>query len=397
MGIKDIISQAKNKLTFKLNALTYDKDAEKVALQEKLTQQKAELETKASEKPGTATPADAKETLIVSIYNAYAEYVNEWQRRATASKQFPQAFINAFGFLTLGAKKYDKELQANPSKELFSRMIDELAAAIKSTYVQGGYKGDLNLLAIEIDKTKPSFPGSKSLLQKIHPPSKTAVQKFGASFFATLTGVLLTLALAFVCILAGSLAANDAIGRAPGVRLVYFVYAAIPFFTPIVLIYYIWRYWKGTYPIFYNMLPLTTHVSDYWIINTVLWPFFFYRDSNVDVQAEQFLRLGKALVWNAAPASNSNSNSNNNGASNGASNGANNAANNGASNGANNAANNGANNGASNAANNGSNNGSSLPKSGPKNEEQNEQVIDAVFNGKNNAESEPKPPSATDN
>ena len=180
-----ILSQVKNKLTFKLNELTYDKDAEKVALEANLTEQKAALEAKAKEKPGTATPTEAKETLIVAIYNAYAEYVNGWQRRAAASRQFPQAFVNSFGYLALGAKKYDKELQANPTKELYERMINELTFVIKSTYVQGGYKGDLNLLATEIDRTKPTFPAPNSLLSKIRPPSKTAVQKFGASFFST--------------------------------------------------------------------------------------------------------------------------------------------------------------------------------------------------------------------
>ena len=41
----------------------------------------------------------AWEALIAAIYKVYGDYVLEWQRRAQASRQFPQAFVNNFGFL----------------------------------------------------------------------------------------------------------------------------------------------------------------------------------------------------------------------------------------------------------------------------------------------------------
>lgn len=74
---------------------------------------------------------------------------------------------------------------------------------------------------------------------------------------STATSVFTGFLLIVICISAGSVAANMAIGRTPAMRLLYFIYGAIPIFAPFVLIYAIYtRIIKGPIAI-YSVLPVS--------------------------------------------------------------------------------------------------------------------------------------------
>lgn len=72
---------------------------------------------------------------------------------------------------------------------------------------------------------------------------------------------------------AGTLAANDAIWRNRGYRIVNFIYGSLFFF--IVLPYYIYRYFKGTSPTLFALLPLTTYEPQT-MMEKIIYGLFWY-------------------------------------------------------------------------------------------------------------------------
>ncbi len=145
------------------------------------------------------------------------------------------------------------------------------------------------------------------------PPADPAAT-FAASFTTTFMSFLGSVLLFFVCTTAGSMAANDAIGRSVAIRLVYFIYASIPLFSPFVLIYYAIRYFfLKTYPVWYNYLPITGYTSQYEFINTLLTPFFYLPDANTQYQHDLFVKRSEEFIWaGSAKGNNSNNNNGNN-------------------------------------------------------------------------------------
>ncbi len=146
---------------------------------------------------------------------------------------------------------------------------------------------------------------------KLPPPPKqkpTPTDQFITGFSTTFNTFILPVIIVFLCSLAGSIAANDAIGRSPGIRLVYFIYGTIPIFSPLVLIYYIFRYFMKTYPVWYNFLPLTTWHPDNSFLSAILKPFIFDEDANTKYMFQQFDK--SAVKWiNGDVSANSSNNS----------------------------------------------------------------------------------------
>jgi hypothetical protein len=81
-----------------------------------------------------------------------------------------------------------------------------------------------------------------------------------------------------ICILSGSFAANMAIGRHTGYRVLYFIYGCIPFFAPFVLIYTLYRRIKeGPLP-YYSILPVSTTAATTRFGKFLWWPFYWIPD-----------------------------------------------------------------------------------------------------------------------
>lgn len=74
---------------------------------------------------------------------------------------------------------------------------------------------------------------------------------------STATSTFTAFLIIVLCISAGSVAANMAIGRTPAMRMLYFIYGAIPIFAPFVLLFAIYtRIAKGPIAI-YSVLPIS--------------------------------------------------------------------------------------------------------------------------------------------
>jgi hypothetical protein len=119
---------------------------------------------------------------------------------------------------------------------------------------------------------------------------------FFDSFIKTFLWLLIPALIFFICTLGGSIAANDAIGRHWAVRIVYFFYGSFPLFSPLVLIYYIYRYFIDTYPVWYNFLPLTTTVYDNSFMRFITKPFYYSDDANIQYMHKKFIDSAQPFI-----------------------------------------------------------------------------------------------------
>jgi ABC-type sugar transport system permease subunit len=92
-----------------------------------------------------------------------------------------------------------------------------------------------------------------------------------------------------ICILGGSLAANQAIGRSRPYRILYFLYGAIPVFMPIVILYTVFsRLRYGPIP-YYAILPLTIEPATTRIGRILNFPFYWIPDDTSRTLTKAFV------------------------------------------------------------------------------------------------------------
>jgi hypothetical protein len=128
------------------------------------------------------------------------------------------------------------------------------------------------------------------------------VGRFLKETMSITTKVVLTCFLIVLMLVSGMLCANDAIGRDIQYRVLYFFYGAIGFL--FVLPYYIYRWFSGTAPKIYRLLPLFTVPSETSLGRFLLYPFTFIEDSTSKEAQTQFLAAAAKMVGGQLTASN---------------------------------------------------------------------------------------------
>ena len=99
-------------------------------------------------------------------------------------------------------------------------------------------------------------------------------------------------------IMCGSFAANLAIGRPPAYRVLYFLWGAIPFFAPLVLLYTIYRRIKeGRLPM-YAILPVSIEPASTRLGRFFWYPFYYVPDVE---QATLYKQFQETLQAAASP------------------------------------------------------------------------------------------------
>jgi hypothetical protein len=94
--------------------------------------------------------------------------------------------------------------------------------------------------------------------------------------------------LIFLCLVSGSLAANNAIGRARPYRVLYFLYGAIPFYAPLVILYTIYRRIReGPLP-YYAPLPLSIEPATTRLGKILWFPFYWIPDNNAVQEYDKY-------------------------------------------------------------------------------------------------------------
>lgn len=169
--------------------------------------------------------------------------------------------------------KFKTELQKILVTADLVKYCTEKLDAVK-TAQPGTLKGEL--VARE-EKAKRARDATIHLEDGVNTIYSTALQTFFGFLLITL------------CILGGSLAANQAIGRSRPYRILYFIYGALPMFMPIVLLYCIFsRLRYGPIP-YYAILPLTIEPATTRLGRILNFPFYWIPDDTSRELTKQFL------------------------------------------------------------------------------------------------------------
>lgn len=265
----EVASMALNKVKYKVKQAAYDPQAEAEARAAKVTE---------------SQPAPK------SNVDAFNQFKAVWGQRAALSGRVDQKYLDTYkSILSIPAPAEGVD------KATFDSLVNLAADSIRQWYVDSKYSGDLAQLAVEIDNSKPTFQAMTVAAEAVPPaalePPPTPTQEFlSAGWKAFLFGLLIFWLLA-LALIAGRMAACDAIDRSALIRFLYFLYGSI--FFPLVIPYYIYRYFKGTFPYTgYGLLPLYEGTTT----NVLLRPFSYIADANVAAKKEAFLKAGRALI-----------------------------------------------------------------------------------------------------
>ena len=97
-----------------------------------------------------------------------------------------------------------------------------------------------------------------------------------------------------ICLVAGTLAANDAIGREIQYRILYFIYGFI--FGPVVILYYLFRWFNKDAPHIYRMLPIFTTEAKTSLGQLFFYPFTYAEDAYTKGKYADFMKASAALT-----------------------------------------------------------------------------------------------------
>lgn len=100
----------------------------------------------------------------------------------------------------------------------------------------------------------------------------------------------------FLCLVSGSLAANNAIGRSRAYRVLYFIYGCIPLYAPFVIIYTIYnRIKQGPLP-YYSPLPLSITPATTRLGKILWFPFYWIPDSHAVDEYDKYQQSLKDMI-----------------------------------------------------------------------------------------------------
>jgi hypothetical protein len=112
--------------------------------------------------------------------------------------------------------------------------------------------------------------------------------------YSTAVKVIGSLFIVMLFLVSGMLTANDAIGRDTQYRILYFIYGGLGF--PFMLIYYLYRWFFGSAPHIYRLVPLYTKESDTTIGRFFLFPFTYKEDQAAIDAKTKFMTEAANLV-----------------------------------------------------------------------------------------------------
>ena len=114
------------------------------------------------------------------------------------------------------------------------------------------------------------------------------------------TQVVTALFYIMICLVGGTLAANDAIGREVQYRILYFIYGFI--FGPVVILYYLYRWFNKDAPYIYRMLPIFTTEAESTLARMFFYPVTYKEDKRATDAYAEFMKVSAAIVGGSVEA-----------------------------------------------------------------------------------------------
>jgi hypothetical protein len=179
------------------------------------------------------------------------------------------------------AKWYTKQASSATTVDISQQELklkDTIVETVPEKSIREVFQSDL-------DKTKDMSPGDLvSTIQKTESDiekrksQQVDMQEGVDIVFNTALKVFFGFLLVAFCIVAGSLAANFAIGRGIAYRILYFLWGAIPIFAPLVYLYALYRrLYDGRFS-YYGILPISTEAAVTRLGKLLWYPFYYVPD-----------------------------------------------------------------------------------------------------------------------
>jgi hypothetical protein len=156
-----------------------------------------------------------------------------------------------------------------------------------------------NVIDVNLKNPQANVKEAEKQEKKVQQIEKAEKDSFSAKRLVTETAkiagqVVGSLFIVMLFLVSGMLTANDAIGRDPQYRILYFVYGGLGF--PFMLIYYLYRWFFSSAPKIYRLLPLFTQEADT-TLGRFLWFPFTYKEDQAAIDAKvKFMNEAAKLV-----------------------------------------------------------------------------------------------------
>jgi len=233
----------------------------------------------------TNTPKQQYYNTLIGLPPIIQQLVD--QKLTTADKQ--TAFMP---IINTGKVWYDKN-KATLSKTDLSQEFQKIKDNITSTFTDSNVINIINNSINNFSKMETSqlntLIAQQEGAKKKQEEQNIDAATLGSTVLSTATSVFFGLIIFLFFILCGSLAANIAIGRAPAYRILYFIYGAIPIFSPFVIFYSIIKAISKEGLKLYTVLPISV-IPATTRVGKVLWaPFYWIPDSHAQTEYDTYM------------------------------------------------------------------------------------------------------------
>ena len=233
---------------------------------------------------------------IFKFASEYMKVVKPQLEEQVVKKQLTRKLADKFLVVVKNVDKEIKLADENPNKypfdylkkraEAYGKQLDGLRQE-----VNGGPEVDVSKAPTSED-IADAEKGLKDA--KRAEMSEFSVSRMTETALSTALSTFFTMLFIVFFLIGGTLAANDAIGRPLMYRILYFIYGGI--FFPITIIYYIYRWFMGTAPNIYRMIPVWTIPSTTTLGRFFLFPFTYTEDKAAKDAYVDYMKQAADLV-----------------------------------------------------------------------------------------------------
>lgn len=145
----------------------------------------------------------------------------------------------------------------------------------------------------KFDEDMKTFEEQQAAVKK-EEDKNFSFKRFAGRVSSTAGTVVGSLFYVVFCLTIGMLAANQAIGREPAYRILYFIYGAV--FAPFLVFYYLYLWFNDKSPKIYTLLPITQTVAETSIGRFLLFPFAYKEDKTARDLLVEFMTQSAEMV-----------------------------------------------------------------------------------------------------
>jgi hypothetical protein len=239
---------------------------------------------------------DTYKRLFRNIVNALPVISNDLQMKKKIDST-QQTKLNALA--VQGNKWYKKKGETATPIEFdleIRKLLDTITTIVPDNDIRNYIKAELDKAAMmPSEELAGNIDAAEKSLKK-RKGQQVSVSEGISVIWKTAMSVFFSMLVISLCIMAGSFAANMAIGRDPPYRILYFLYGAIPTFAPFVLLYGIYKRMRyGPFTI-YSILPVSIEPATTRLGKILWFPFYWIPDEKAIAEYDLYRKAVEAAI-----------------------------------------------------------------------------------------------------